>query len=971
MKKGCNKKRIHKSMRRWIAVTMAAICVLTSGVFPVQDYQAKTDVSLDEYAEQTDNYTKATGYREYLQQMPDTRPTDKYVINAADYVRVEGMEIALHENYEGREGTSVYTEKEGLIEYEVEIKTAGLYEIAFEYYPVEGNGASIQRSIFIDGKLPYSELNNVEFSRIWGNSSEEWEKDNRGNDLKPNQIEKPEWTTAYVTEPEGYVAGNLAVYLEAGLHTITIMSLREPMMLGSITVGNSDEVLSYEEAKKAWDKAGAKDSKGQMETIEAEHAIKKSSQMLYPVQDQSTPAVTPYSAKELLNNSIGGANWDNVGDWLEWEFEVKESGYYNISMYTKQNFVQGIPVYRKILIDGEVPFEELNGYEFNYDNDWRMDTLSDDSDEAFQIYLEKGTHTIRMEVVLDDFSQIIDRVNDVLQDLNTVYRKIIRITGVAPDTYRDYQIEETLPELEGEVLAMRDELTAIVADMKAMANISGDSERTLVTMRDQLDELYKDVEKFSKILSTYKTNVSSIGIWIGDVTTQPLQVDRIFVYSPDQDVPEVNDGFFQKLIHEFKKLYYSFIVDYNAIGNVSDDEEARTITVWIGSGRDQANVLKSLTDENFTYKSGISVNVMLVDMATLLQATLAGEGPDVAIGVGGDIPMNFGLRNAAVDLTQFEDFEELRDVFIQSSWVPYEYDGAVYGMPETLSYPMMFYRKDILEELDLEIPETWDEMKVALSVLSNNQMDLGMLPTEVTFASMLYQNGGTYYKEDGKASNLDDEIGINTFKQYTEYYTAYTLDRATSVTNRFRTGESPIIIADYVTFNELVASAPDIKGLWGFTKIPGTVQEDGTIDYTAASGGTATIMMEACEDKEAAWEFMKWWSSADTQLSYGLELEGIMGAAARYPTANAEAFASLPWSVTEYNALLEQMEQLEGIPQVPGGYYTWRNVNNAFYTTVVSKTMQPREALTENIRYINEEINYKRKEFDLPLYGEE
>ena len=506
--------------------------------------------------------------------------------------------------------------------------------------------------------------------------------------------------------------------------------------------------------------------------------------------------------------------------------------------------------------------------------------------------------------------------------------------------------------------------------MKNMAGISGESERILVTTRDQLDELYKDVERFSKVLDSYKTNLSAIGVWIGDVTAQPLQMDRIFVYSPDQKVPKVKDGFFQKLWHEIKKLFYSFIIDYNVIGNVADEEDARTITVWIGSGRDQANILKSLADEKFTYETGISVNVMLVDMGTLLQATLAGEGPDVALGVGSDIPMNFGLRNAAVDLTEFEGLEDLKGDFIDSAWVPYEYGDAVYGIPETLTYPMMFYRKDILDELGIEPPKTWDEVNVALSVLSNNQMDLGMLPTEVTFASMLYQNGGTYYKADGMASNLDSEIGINTFKKYTEFYTLYSLDRLTSVTNRFRTGEAPIIIADYITYNELVASAPDIKGLWGFTTIPGTVQEDGSIDCTAAASGTATIMMQACEDKKAAWEFMQWWASAETQMTYGLELEGIMGSAARYPTANKKAFESLPWSVTEYNALKEQMEQLEGIPQVPGGYFTWRNVNNAFYTTVVSKTMQPREALTEYVRYINEEINYKRKEFDLPLYGE-
>lgn len=958
------------SIKRWLAASLAVITVLTSGAFPVQEYQAKTDYTLEEYEKQKDNYNKAGSYREYLQKVPTTRPTDKYIIEAADYVRVEGMEVALHENYEGREGSSVYTEKEGLIEYEVEIKTAGLYEIAVEYYPVEGNRSSIQRSIFIDGKLPYAELNSIEFSRIWGNISEEWKTDNRGNDLKPDQVEKPEWVTSYVKESEGYVSGNLSVYLEEGLHTITIMSLREPMMLGSITLENSKEALSYADMKAEWDSLGIIDSKGQMEIIEAEHAAKKSSQMLYPVQDQSTPAVYPYSAKELLNNTIGGVNWNSMGDWLEWEFDIKESGYYNISMYTKQNFVQGIPVYRKIMIDGAVPFKELEGYQFNYDGDWRMDTLSDASGKAFQIYLEEGKHTIRMEVVLDEFSSVIDRVNGVLQDLNAVYRKIIRITGVAPDAYRDYQIGNTLPELEGEVGAMRDELNVILDDMSNMAGVSGDAERILRTMKDQLDELYKDVEKFSKVLDTYKTNVSAIGIWIGDATAQPLQMDRIFVYSPDQDVPKVNDGFFHKLLHELKKLFYSFIIDYNAIGNIAEGEDARTITVWIGSGRDQANVLKSLADEKFTYKTGISVNVMLVDMGTLLQATLAGEGPDVAIGVGGDIPMNFGLRNAAADLSQFEDLEDIKGDYINSAWVPYEYGDAVYGIPETLTYPMMFYRKDILDELGIEPPKTWDEVKVALSVLSNNQMDLGMLPTEVTFASMLFQNGGTYYKEDGMASNLDSEIGINTFKQYADYYTSYTLDRATSVTNRFRTGEAPLIIADYITYNELVASAPDIKGLWGFTTIPGTVMEDGSIDYTAASAGTATIMMEACEDKEAAWEFMKWWNGAETQTTYGLELEGIMGTAARYPTANKEAFESLPWSVTEYNALAEQMERLEGIPQVPGGYFTWRNVNNAFYTTVVSKTMQPREALTEFVRYINEEINYKRKEFDLPLYGE-
>ena len=83
MRKGCNKKRTHNAMRRWLAATMAVVCVLTSGSFSVQEYEAKTDISLEDYEQLKDNYSKEMGYREYLQKMPTTRPADKYVIDAA------------------------------------------------------------------------------------------------------------------------------------------------------------------------------------------------------------------------------------------------------------------------------------------------------------------------------------------------------------------------------------------------------------------------------------------------------------------------------------------------------------------------------------------------------------------------------------------------------------------------------------------------------------------------------------------------------------------------------------------------------------------------------------------------------------------------------------------------------------------------------------------------------------------------
>ena len=227
-------------------------------------------------------------------------------------------------------------------------------------------------------------------------------------------------------------------------------------------------------------------------------------------------------------------------------------------------------------------------------------------------------------------------------------------------------------------------------------------------------------------------------------------------------------------------MFYSFIIDYNQIGNVaeSDDGTDETITLWIGSGRDQANVIKAMIDETFTNETGVNVNVQLVDMSTLLRAELAGEGPDVAIQVantngiagavlntGNDTPVNYGIRNAVLDLTQFDDLDEVTSRFSDAAMTAFSFDGAVYALPETITFPVMFYRKDILAELGMEVPQTWDEVKVAMTILSKNQMEFGMLPSEQIFAMLLYQNGGQYYSEDGSRSMLDSDVAVQHFQR--------------------------------------------------------------------------------------------------------------------------------------------------------------------------------------------------------------
>ena len=123
-------------------------------------------------------------------------------------------------------------------------------------------------------------------------------------------------------------------------------------------------------------------------------------------------------------------------------------------------------------------------------------------------------------------------------------------------------------------------------------------------------------------------------------------------------------------------------------------------------------------------------------------------------------------------------------------------------------------------------------------------------------------------------------------------------------------------------------------------------------------------MMETTDNPYEAWAFMDWFTSSDVQVSYAREIEAILGAAARHNTANVSAFNRLAWTEKEKEVLMNQWEQTVGVPEVAGGYYTGRNLENAF-REVVNNNLNPRQILSDYILTINSEIDRKREEFGL------
>lgn len=923
------------------------------------------------------------GYDQYAAKYKDApKPNAEVLIEGERFTRAEGMVPRIVQDVPDLIGQAVETGEEGSITWSFEVEQEGLYQIAIRYYQLEGKSADIDRELRIDGKLPFSESKNLMFRRVWAGEGETL-RDARGNDLYQKQVENPIWLDAYVQSSDGRHTEPYFYHFTKGKHTLTLISAKEKMLIDSIKLKQPDAIQDYERLSADYAKQGYKKASDVAVKIQGEDAVLKSSQVLYPMMDRSSPATEPYHISQIRLNTIGGYNWSLAGQWITWEIEVPEDGLYHIGIKAKQSFQRGMTSYRKLYIDGKVPFAEMNSIPFPFAADWEMHALGGRQNgskaEPYQFYLTKGKHEIKLEVTLGEMAVLLRTVESSVLELNRIYRRIIMITGTVPDEYRDYQLDKKIPEL---VEVMTEQADVLEEVAKHAERLSGGGDRTasLTRLMVQLRDMANQPDTIPRRLETFKSNTSSLGDWIYSINNMPLSIDYLVVASSDQKLPSATAGFWNKVKHSTGTFMLSFFTDYNMLG--AGEDSKKKITLWMTQGMDQAKIAKRLIEESFTSETGIAVDIQVVSEGVLLQAMLAGRGPDVAFSLPDDKPVNYALRHAVEDLSTYPQFDQVKQQFHESAMVPYQFNGGTYGLPIDQSFPVLYYRKDILEELNLKVPDTWEDVFAmipelqkhnllfgfpiqVLIRLGSNVQDSSSLPVNATFGTMLYQNGGELYREGGKASALDTEIAIKTFMDWTDLYTTYKLPLTTDFVNRFRSGEMPIAIADYTRFNVISITAPELKGLWDFTVVPGTKQADGQIRRDVPTSGTAAVMLAASEHKDEAWAFLKWWTSTEIQAKYSLELEGVFGPAGRNATANLEAVARIPWQIQHYKTLMEQWKWAKGIPEVAGGYFTGRHLDNAFRSVVISNE-DPREAIDLYTRFINDEIKKKRKEFGLP-----
>lgn len=909
-----------------------------------------------------DNLNGENTYYYYLERHQDAaRPKQEISVNIAEHTVVAS-------DYGDSSATKMTSDKDGehlnivavgeKITFKANVPETGMYAVELKYKPVDDSkGIQYLFSFHVDGKAPFTEANSCVLSRVYKNDPIVTDE-NTGDHLRPQSKQDPLVRTQFLYDQTG-TYGTLYFYLEKGAHDLTLCLDGTPLLLYGITLKQEATLDAYNDYVEAYKSQGAKEIANVKKLIQAENYQHQSSSQLWPVADKSSSLTQPFSYDNVLINYGGGSQWKTPGQWITWEIDVPETGFYNLGMKYRQGYLDGLFSSRRIYIDGEVPFAELNAVRFDYTSGWKNKILGDENGN-YSIYLEEGPHTITMENVIGDMTSTMSVLSTVIADLNRLYLSVVMITSADPDKYRDYDIAKQLPTLAEELMVNSKLLAQEAKRLETIVGTKGAENAYFEDVAFNLEVYASDVEQMGKgKLTKLKNDINGLSAKLTTYQEQALDIDYFALLSADQKMPKATMNFWQWLVYQVKSFFASFKT------NKAEAVDAEhSIRVWINTGIDQFEILKNIAVD-FTAETGIHINLELAQ-GSLINALAAGTGPDVMLGVASSTVVNLGLRGAVVDLSQYEGFWELMDEYVKGSEVPFRLEGKYYGVPNTNGCSVMFIRTDIFNNMGLKVPQTWEDMYDVAQVLQRYNMTLGAAPS---FANLLYQKGGDYFEYDEHGTptkvKFDEDIAIEAMIQHAEFFTKYGFPVSYDFTNRFRTGEMPIGIADYSVYVNLKYTAPEISGLWEMVPMPGTLREDGTINRTQMdNSGVGAIMLDDCKNKDAAWRFIKWWSGHEVQTRYANDLEACLGISGRRCTANLKTLQNIGWTQKELNILTTQFENLQFIPIVPGNYYVTRGLTNSSLG-VINHGANARELMTEWTIKINDEILRKRNEFDL------
>ena len=809
-------------------------------------------------------------------------------------------------------------------------------------------------------------------SFLWADDIEQIKTDRYGNEVLPEQYQLP-YAASFLREYESFSGIPLLFDLPAGEVEITVRPQNQGLLLYGIYAVAPQRDLSYSEYLSTLPSDAP--YTGELLTLQGEDYRAKSDSSIRGTNVPNV-SVSPQSPFVKLINATADESNKGMGQKLYYEAEAPEDGIYYLSFKYSQPKKTGGCAYRTIEIDGKVPYAELRDVGFPYTGINTYKNLTLDTG----VYLTRGIHVICLEVTAGPMEAPYQELLAVVNEINDTGIALKRIKGnnsnesAGVDTNRTWDILQYMPDILERLEGWSARLTAVYDTLKDIGGMEPAYVSDLMLAVQNLERLAEKPREIPNKLSLLSDDSSSAAqlaaLTLTNIYEQNLSLDCIYLHGAGEKLPSPTPGLLSGVATGIKQFLYSFSDNMNETVDVENEAEA--LTVWVNKPSQYVEVLRQLTADQFTADTGIEVSFSIMpDEKKITLANSTGNNPDIALGLSYYRPAEFAMRGMAVNLLEFDDFLDWYGAeYNLQALSPMAYEDGVYGASETQEFYVLFYRTDILADLGLEVPQTWDDVKAMMPVLHRNAMNFNLpLANNVGYKSFeatggfIFQNGGDYYSDDGFSSNFGDPDTLQGLREMIDLYQVYGLaQNIPNFFNAFRSGSVPIGVSGFSTYLQLQVGAPELNGRWEIALVPGTKQADGTICRYWSADATSSMIFANTRKKDEAYRFLKWWLSSDTQLKYATELQMKYGSDYIWNTGNHVALAGMSYPLAHKKIILEQWSWQKEALRHPASYILEREVSNAWIAIVTQG--EPFQArIDEATLASNREIQRKLTEF--------
>ena len=875
--------------------------------------------------------------------------------------------------FENREEIIVATiEKNETLHFKIDVESTGLYELGLRYRPIDDFTNQPRIKININGEDQYNEITDIALDVSW--RIQERAEDNRynryGNELLPFSTSVNQWYKHYLKDNNSRYLDPYKVLLEAGENIISITSFSEELQISHLYLNNSKPLTTYHDYMLQYQNVGYDEA---IIPIQAEQFTLKNDIEIKAGYYKNVNMM-PSSYKHTVLNMLDGTSSNRGGSKVTYDLQVEKTGLYHLSFKYIQNSLNGLSAAKTIFVDEKIPYQELANYQFPESNKWVNHTLNVDG-EPLLIYLTEGHHTLSLETTIAHYNDYIEELYSIMDGINNLGLTITSITGGSKNTFTDWNILKYLPTIVEDLHGYADRIDAVYDAINHM-NPKSKEASEITTLKIAAKQLRRLSTRPNKIhLKLAELNVGSgsayqlIGTSIGTLLVQPISFDAIYVTMGDVKLPKANSNIFVRFWFSVRSFFYSFFDErYKYATNNKDG----VLEVWIAQSPLYLDIIQSMVDDDFTAKTGVEVKVNILPTSQkIILNNATNTNPDVILSIDSWEPYRYALRGLLVDLSKFDGFDEVTSNIYANCFTPIIFEDGVYAIPETQGMNILFYRKDILNFLDLEVPSTWDDVVKILPILQSYQMNfyhpLGSDSSYKSFSSttpFIYSFGGEVYSDNGITTIINSEANIEAIRYMTDLFNIYNLPlQVSNFFEHFRSGTLPIGIGTIDMYLLLKYASPELAGQWGISPVPGfDYDQDGEIERWTTAYGKSSILFKSSKMQKEGWEFIKWWNSTPIQTLYLQNIKMCLGEKFLVIPANIDALNASPWD-QEIKVQVGLAAKWSRIPAViPGSYVVERELSNIWNKVVINR-MDVRVAVGQSVDKVNRELLRKHEEF--------